>query len=138
MSELKLALMDQKDGKRPDGVNPIIIHGKMASDWCGTLQRGALDTFAVFYMAQTSTIEEAAESMVETRKIEKYAIFLAWYIFQPIGFEITGACGPCAIAFMRELGKRIREHNCDPKTMEFLKQRLAPMCQVGPGHCREK
>lgn len=84
-----------------------------------------VDTFAISYIAHTSKESGSTGSLAEERKTEKYQSFLERYIFQPIGFETTGVWGKGAVSFMKELGKRIKEHNGNPRTMDFLSSELA-------------
>ncbi len=90
-----------------------------------------VDTFAISYIAQTSVRAGAAADQAEDKKTEKYAGFLDRYIFQPIGFKTTGTWGASAKKFLHQLGQRIRERNGNPRTFEFLRQRISVEIQRG-------
>ena len=53
------------------------------------------------------------------------------YHFIPIGFETFGAIGPAADKFFGTLGKLIMVKTGEPRSLEFLKQRISMDIQRG-------
>ncbi len=47
------------------------------------------------------------------------------YVFTPIGCETFGAWGEEATQFLKFLGKRIKAESQQPRSFEFLMQRLS-------------
>ena len=50
------------------------------------------------------------------------------HLFAPIAIEIMGAIGPRSLAFLKELGYRIRGETREPKSTEFLVQHVWELC----------
>ena len=68
--------------------------------------------------------DAAKQRRVEEFKAEKYP-------FIPIGFETFGAIGPAADKFFGTLGKLIMVKTGEPRSLEFLKQRISLDIQRG-------
>ena len=67
----------------------------------------------------------------EERKCEKYQGLPPGHIFTPIAIETLGVIGPKSMVFLRELGRRIRAVTDEPKSADFLLQRLSVAVQCG-------
>ena len=83
------------------------------------------DTFAISYRAQaTSEAGRVAES-AEDRKAEKYRGLPASHSFTPVAIETLGAIGPRSMLFLRDLGRRIALESGEPRSTDYLLQRLS-------------
>ena len=67
----------------------------------------------------------------EERKASKYAHLDQAYRFVPVAIETLGAFGPKTLAFVRELGRRIRQETGDKMETSYLMQRLSVAIQRG-------
>ena len=52
-------------------------------------------------------------------------------MFSPIAIETLGAIGPKSLALLKDLGRRIRSELGEPKSTEYLLQRLSVAVQRG-------
>ena len=92
---------------------------------------GCPDTIAISYRAQaTSEAGRVAES-VEDRKAEKYRGLQASHSFTPVAIETLGAIGPRSMLFLRDLGRRIALESGEPRSTDYLLQRLSVAVQRG-------
>mgnify|MGYP003471411228 CR=1 FL=1 len=71
----------------------------------------------------------------ERRKAAKYSALSPMYSFTPIAVETLGALGEEASAFFRELGQRIATATGEPRSCQFLLQRLSVYVQRGNAAC---
>jgi len=69
--------------------------------------------------------------VAEDRKSEKYRGLPSGHIFSPVAIESLGAIGPKSLTLLRELGRRISLESGDPKSTEYLLQRLSVAVQRG-------
>ena len=67
----------------------------------------------------------------EGHKTKKYQLPLVSYIFVPIAVETFGALGESAIAFLKELGRRLAVNTGESRASQFLLQRLSVAVQRG-------
>ena len=58
-------------------------------------------------------------------KRRKYAQLVDVYLFEPISFETTGACGETTSIAIKELGSKLRRASGDPRETAWLRQRIA-------------
>ena len=65
-----------------------------------------------------------AES-AEDRKAEKYCGLPASHSFTPVAIETLGAIGPRSMLFLRDLGRRIALESGEPRSTDYLLQRLS-------------
>ena len=63
-------------------------------------------------------------------KAEKYVGLSGQYEFYPIGFETFG-WRPSALDILEQIGKRIKEHIGDLRTMDYLRQKISIEIQRG-------
>ena len=70
-------------------------------------------------------------SKAESKKLQKYALLGNSYHFVPIAIETSGVFGPEALSFLRELGRRIKAETGEPRSLQFLLQRIAVAVQRG-------
>ena len=71
-----------------------------------------------------------AES-AEDRKAEKYCGLPASHSFTPVAIETLGAIGPRSMLFLRDLGRRIALESGEPRSTDYLLQRLSVAVQRG-------
>ena len=117
----------RSDGKRPDGVTLAPWSSGCLLVWDATCP----DTFAISYRAQaTSEAGRVAES-AEDRKAEKYRGLPASHSFTPVAIETLGAIGPRSMLFLRDLGRRIALESGEPRSTDYLLQRLSVAVQRG-------
>ena len=89
------------------------------------------DTLASTYVSAYSQNAGAAAGAAETRKHTKYSRLSTNYNFIPIALETFGAWGKDTEELFSEIGRRIRLNSGEPKTMEFLRQRISIELQRG-------
>jgi len=63
------------------------------------------------------------------RKADKYADFMASYIFEPIAVENLGPLNASALEFISNLGQRISNISSDDRETQFLFQRISVTIQ---------
>ena len=51
------------------------------------------------------------------------------YIFTPLAFESFGAVGPETSVFLKELGKRMARNSGEPRSLDYLLQRISVAIQ---------
>ena len=67
----------------------------------------------------------------ESRKSTKYSSLSALYRFIPIAIETLGVPGDEALSFFHDLGQRIAVATAEPRSFQFLMQRLSVAIQRG-------
>ena len=76
-------------------------------------------------------IDIIVAAVAEERKSDKYRCLPPGYMFSPIAIETLGAIGPKSLALLKELGRRIAAESGEPKSTEYLLQRLSVAIQRG-------
>ena len=71
----------------------------------------------------------------ESRKSVKYRTLAALYSLTPIAVESMGPLGQNATVFFNELGRRIEATTAEPRSLQFLFQRLSVTVQRGNAAC---
>ena len=69
--------------------------------------------------------------MDEDRKRAKYTALCDQYCFVPLAVETLGALGEEAATFFRDIGRRIAVATGEPRSTQFLFQRLSIAIQRG-------
>ena len=115
--------------KRPDGVTTDNWSRGKPMAWDFTCP----NTLAPSYLSFTSSVAGAAASKAEANKRTKYASLLAanTHEFCPVAIETLGAWGQSASDLCRSLGARLARISGDPRSLQFLKQRLSMAVQRG-------
>ena len=93
------------------------------------------DTIAPSHLNRAVSSPGAVANDSESRKISKYRSLAAMYSFIPVAVETMGVLGDEATAFFRELGRRIAAVTNEPKSFQFLMQRLSVAVQRGNAAC---
>ena len=116
----------RSDGKRPDGVTVIPWKRGRALVWDVT----CADTFATSYVSLASTGAGQVANQAEQRKRQKYSdLATRCYTFVPIAVETSGVFGEEAMQFFREVGRLTRLKSNDPKSFQYLCQKISVCIQ---------
>ncbi|CAG9135060.1 unnamed protein product [Plutella xylostella] len=115
------------DGKRPDGLTMIPWERGRCLVWDAT----CVCTFAPSHVASTSLTPGAAAEEAARLKCQKYGPLLGSYIFAPLALETTGVWGLQGKAFVKEIGRRLRNRGLDFRSGAYLMQRISLAVQRG-------
>ncbi|XP_055345638.1 uncharacterized protein LOC129593381 isoform X2 [Paramacrobiotus metropolitanus] len=113
--------------RRPDGCTTFAWKRGMCLAWDVT----CVDTVALSHIKSNSTAAGSAAAQAEDRKTRQYAYLVGRYIFAALAFETFGPWGKSASALVKEIGKRLQQHTGEPRSHEFLRQRLSIEIQRG-------
>ena len=105
----------RSDGKRPDGVT-------LAPWKCGQLlvwDATCPDTFAASYRTHATSEPGRVAALAEDRKVDKYRDLPRSHLFCPLS------------KIWREVGRRIAMETGEPRSTDFLLQRLSVAVQRG-------
>ncbi|KAI5631689.1 hypothetical protein NE865_15601 [Phthorimaea operculella] len=119
--------LSRMDGKRPDGLTMVPWKKGRCLLWDAT----CISTFAASHLGRTTRSAGAAAELAAVRKRENYSALKQRYLFVPFAVETTGCWGSEAKAFVKDIGCRLRERGCDPRSGSFLVQRLSIAIQRG-------
>ena len=122
-SRLEPSGLVRTDGKRPDGVTMIPWKNGKPLVWDATCP----DTLAISYRSQATSSAGAVADLTECRKADKYSSLGVGYSFTPVAFETLGAMGKKSLAFVKDLGHRVRQRTGEA----YLLQRLSVAVQRG-------
>ena len=89
------------------------------------------DTYAHSHIMLATREAGAVAAHAEQRKQLKYAELEASHHFVPVAIETTGVCGPEALQFLRELGHCLKAETGEPRSLQFLFQRISVAMQRG-------
>ena len=89
------------------------------------------DTLAPSYRAHATQESGKVAASAEERKCEKYQGLPPGHFFTPVAIETLGAIGPKSMVFLRDLGRRIREVTDEPRSTDYLLQRISVAVQRG-------
>jgi len=93
------------------------------------------DTFATSHLNRAVTGAGAVATEAEAKKKLKYSRLSATYYFIPVAVESAGALGEDASDFINEPGRRIATVTGEPRSTEFLFQRLSVAVQCSNAAC---
>ena len=123
--------LSRRDGKRPDGLTSYPwSHGKSLL-WDVTV----VDTVATSYVSLTSVKDGAAADLAERGKHNDYIDLKQQFLFTPLAFETFGSIGPETEVFMKKLGKLMKRNTGEPRSLDFLQQRISIAIQRGNATC---
>ena len=114
-------------GKRPDGVSLVPWKCGRLLVWDVTCP----DMYAPSYVAGATSEAGAVAVLAETKKKSKYSFLDSGHSFLPVVCESSGVIGPLALAFLRELGSRLSQISGEPKSHQYLLQRVSVAVQRG-------
>ena len=126
-SRLEPTGLSRSDGKRPDGVTLTPWKSGKMLVWDATCP----DTFAISHRPYATQGAGKVAEHTEDRKADKYQDLPPSHIFTPMAVETMGAIGPRSVAFLRQLGSRIARETGEPRSTDFLLQRISVAVQVG-------
>jgi len=119
------------DGKRPDGLTVL----PWANDRCMIWHFTCPDTLAISHLNRSVLFAGAAANEAERRKMMKYCSLSARYSFVQVAVKSLGALGEEAYDFFCNLGYRITSVTTEPRSFQFLIQRLSVAVQRGNAAC---
>ena len=93
------------------------------------------DTLAASHLNHAVIGPGAVANHAESRKTVKYNALSPLYRFVPVAVETLGALGDEAIALLRDIGQRIAAVTGEPRSHQFLMQRLSVTLQRGNAAC---
>lgn len=110
------------DGKRPDGMTLIPWARGQSLVWDAT----CVETFANSYLKQTSTRAGSAADQAVRRKHNLHQKIKGQnYKFVALAVETMGSWSTKAKQFLQYLGKRLEKISGDPRSGQFLFQRIS-------------
>jgi hypothetical protein len=123
--------LSRDDGKRPDGLTVL----PWANGRCMVWDFTCPDTLAASHLNHAVVGPGAVANHAESRKTAKYNALSPLYRFVPVAVETLGALGDEAIALLRDIGQRIAAVSGEPRSHQFLMQRLSVTVQRGNAAC---
>lgn len=130
-NKLEPSGLSRRDGKRPDGLTCYPwSHGKSLI-WDVTV----VDTVAPSYLKWSSVLSGSVADNAEREKHNNYIDLKNQYIFTPLAFESFGAVGPETSVFLKKLGKLMSKNSGEPRSLDFLLQRISIAIQRGNSVC---
>ena len=111
---------------RPDGITTIPFNSGKSAIWDFTCPSTQVQS-AINLNKRTSVLC----NFKEEQKIKKYSFLSNKHIFHPVAVDSIGSYGPCAEAFIREIGKRIYETSGSRQATFYLRQRMSIAIQRG-------
>ena len=123
--------LSRDDGKRPDGLTVL----PWANGRCLVWDFTCPDTLAASHLNRAVVSPGTVANDAEDRKTAKYLTLAPLYSFKPIAVETLGALGDCATDFLQNLGHRISVTTGEPRSSQFLFQRLSVAIQRGNAAC---
>ena len=123
--------LSRDDGKRPDGLTVL----PWANGRCLVWDFTCPDILAASHLNRAVVSPGLVANDAEDRKTVKYRTLTPLYNFMPIAVESPGAIGDCATDFVQKLGQRISVATGEPRSSQFLFQRLSVAIQRGNAAC---
>ena len=130
-SQLEPSGLSRDDGKRPDGATIVPWSQGQCLVWDFT----CVNTVAASHIKSAASRVGAPSELAEDKKRKKYLALGNLYKFTPVAIETLGPWGPTADSFIRELGKRLSLVTGDPRSADFLRQRISLALQWGNAVC---
>ena len=95
---------------------------------------GCPDTFAPSYISSATSKAGAVAALAEERKKNIYYAHLdPSHSFTPVAVETSGVVGPQSLAFLKDLGRRMRQVTGEERSLSYLRilQRVSVAVQRG-------
>ena len=119
--------LSRDDGKRPDGLTVLPwTHGR-----CLVWDFTCPDTLATSHLNRAVLSHGAVANDAESHKIAKYRSLSQLYRFCQLPVETLGSLGDEATALFRDIGRRVAAVTGEPRSHQFLMQRLSVAVQRG-------
>ncbi|XP_047996131.1 uncharacterized protein LOC125233995 [Leguminivora glycinivorella] len=115
------------DGKRPDGLTLVPWQKGRCLLWDAT----CVSTFAPSHLNLTVRSAGSAAEYAAKMKHAKYSALEPMYDFVPVAVETAGPWALEAKEFIRDLGRRLRDKGCDPRSGSYLVQQISLAIQRG-------
>lgn len=123
--------ISRDDGKRPDGMTLTPwSHGKSLL-WDVTVR----NTLAHSYINESSKKACSVADKAERYKHNHYILLKENHLFTPIAFESLGCMGPETRIFIKKLGSLMKKASGEPRSMDYLLQKLSIAIQRGNAAC---
>ena len=126
-SHLEPTSICRSDGKQPDGATVMPWKTGRVLVWDVTCP----DTYAPSHISVETREAGAVAAQAEQRKRLKYVELETSHHFVPVAMETSGVCGPEALHFLHELGHRLKAEAREPRSLQFLFQRISVVFQRG-------
>jgi len=123
--------LSRDDGKRPDGLTVL----PWANGRCMVWDFTCPDTLAASHLNHAVVGPGSVANDAESHKSAKYQSLSPMYCFTPVAVETLGALGDEASHFFRDIGQRIATVTGEPRSYQFLMQRLSVSVQRGNASC---
>lgn len=123
--------LSRRDGKRPDGITCYPWSHGRSLIWDVTV----VDTVAPSYVKWSSVLSGSVADNAEREKHNNYTDLKDQYIFTPLAFETFGSIGPETSIFLKELGKLMARNSGEPRSLDFMLQRISVAIQRGNSAC---
>lgn len=130
-SDLEPYGISRRNGKRPDGLTIYPWSNGKSLTWDVTI----VDTMAASYLNMTANNSGAAADQAERHKHNDYIDIKTQYHFTPLAFETFGSVGPETEVFLKKLGKLMKKNTGEPRSLDFLLQRISIAIQRGNAIC---
>jgi hypothetical protein len=130
-SMLEPSSLSREDGKRPDGLTILPWANGRCLIWDVTCP----DTLAASHLDRAVLAPGTVANDAEQRKRTKYFSLAARYHFVPITIETLGSLGEEAMQFFRDVGHRVAAETGEPRSLQFLLQRVSVAVQRGNAAC---
>ena len=109
------------DGKCPDGITVAPWKNGKLLVWDATCP----DTFAPSYISSATSEAGAVAALAEERKKNIYAHLDPSHSFIPVAVETSGVVGPQSLAFLKDLGRRMRQVTGEERSLSYLLQSVS-------------
>lgn len=119
--------LSRSDGKRPDGLTLVPWEKGRSLLWDAT----CVSTYAPTHLAQTNRVAGAAAENAARHKHVKYADLEPVYDFVPVAVETAGPWCAEAKKLVKDIGRRLRDRGCDPRSGSYLVQQISLAIQRG-------
>ena len=126
-SRLEPSGLYRSDGKRPDGCSILPWRSGKVLVWDATCP----DTYAPSHVSTAAREPGAVAVQAEHLKMTKYSHLESDYLFVPFAIETSGVLGQAAWDFVNDLGWRLHHATGEPRSKEYLLQRLSVAIQRG-------
>ena len=126
-SRLEPSGLYRSDGKRPDGCSILPWRSGKVLVWDATCP----DTYAPSHVSTAARDPGAVAAQAEHLKMTKYSHLESDYFFVPFAIETSGVLGQAAWEFVNDLGWCLHHATGEPRSKEYLLQRLSVAIQRG-------
>ena len=105
------------------------FHGRMEN--CSFGMRPARTLLLPPYISSATSEAGAVAALAEERKKNVYAHLDPSHSFTPVAVKTSGIIGPQSLAFLKDLGRRMRQVISEERSLSYLLQRVSLAVQRG-------